>query len=517
MKRQPSETHQDRHLERKFCPGNFAVPDSSGSSVRQAHPAGHDLIQNVLLVDSPQITVPVAQFLRQTGWTVYEASNCGQARALFARHQPEFVIMELLLPLETGFEFCAFLKKSDCRASVMIFTEVSLEEARNLAMWAGADAFLAKPTNPDSLYQKILLTAQRVSFRIQQAEEKGMGGSISFRCKCGKQLRVGSKHAGRAVVCSGCKGLAKCPDSMLETGTLYRSMMEERRGLRSTHIGIECSGCHKIVDPRKCRVRDHYQCYYCQQHLKLSADFLEQWTMFFGDQGQDASVQDFNPLRYVYVQCESCRGLHQYFRDADTPQPCPSCGHQHSLPSIRGVPISRAALASTGRLFEFRFPNGRSSLFLLPSRRKWMIGSSPACAIALQNQPLRPKHCVLKNTFEGPYLLPVDSAAAIMVNGKSVTAPTLLKPGDEVQLSSVRLSLHGTPERLLKRHLSGLLNEISEKQKVVGELEFADPAAKILQYYWELQRLKWIAYHRNQKQLSSESSLIQPIASLDLQ
>jgi len=295
-------------------------------------------------------------------------------------------------------------------------------------------------------------------------------------------------------------------------------MIEERRGLRSSQTGIDCAHCRKTVDPRKCRVRDHYECPYCRTPLRLSADFFAQWLLFFGDQSQEAPVTDFNPLRYVYVQCEHCRNLHQYFRDADNPQPCSSCGQQHSLPSIRGVPISRSALASTGRLFEFRLADGKSKLFLLPSRRKWMVGSSPSCPITLQNQPLKPQHCALKNTFEGPYIFPVDPEGQISVNGNGVASPTLLKPGDEIRLGAVCLSLHGTPERQLRKHLSGLLNDVAEKQKLVGELEFAEPAAKMLQYHWELQRLRWIDYQRTQQNtLSSESSLIQQIGSHDLQ
>ena len=486
------------------------MSDSSGSSVQRVLPQGHDLIKTVVLVDSPHITGPVGQYLRQAGWTVHEASNCGQARGLVARYKPEFVIMELLLPLETGFEFCAFLKKADCRTPVMIFTEVHLEEARNLAMWAGADAFLSKPTDPNHLYLQILKTAERVSFRIQQAE-KGMGGRISFRCKCGKQLQTGSQHAGRAVVCPGCQSLAKCPESMLDSGTLYRSLMDESRGIRSSLTGIECPSCHRIEDPRKCRVRDHYECSHCRQPLKVSADFLEQWLLFFGDRGQDLPVKDFNPLRYVYVQCEKCRSLHQYFHDADTPLPC-SCGHQHSLPSIRGVPISRAALASTGRLFEFRMTDGRSKLILLPSRRKWMVGSASTCPIALPDQPLQPQHCLLRNTPEGPTLIPVDPAGRSSVNGIPAAGLTLLKPGDQIQLGGVQLSLHGTPERLLHRQLSGVLNEVAEHQKVAGELQLAEPAARILQHHWEIQRLRWIDYLRSHAAaMSSESSLIQQV------
>ena len=124
---------------------------------------------------------------------------------------------------------------------------------------------------------------------------------------------------------------------------------------------------------------------------------------------------------------------------------------------------------------------------------------------------------MLKNTFEGPCIIPADPGAQISVNGKDVSVPTLLKPGDQIQLGGVRLSLHGTPERQLRKHMSGLMNQIAEKQKLVGELEFAEPAAMILQYYWELQRLRWIEQQRaKQTSLSSKSSLIQQIQPGDL-
>lgn len=244
---------------------------------------------------------------------------------------------------------------------------------------------------------------------------------------------------------------------------------------------------------------------------------MEQWLLFFSDQSQAGTVAEFSPLRYVFVQCETCHNLHQYFGDSDVPQPCSSCGHQHSLPSIRGVPVSRAALASTGRLFEFRFVEGRSKLFLLPLRRKWMIGSSAECVFALQNQPLAPRHCILRNTPEGPMLLPAAPDAKIAVNGQSVSGPMLLQPGDDIRLGGIQLLLHGTPEKLLRKKLSRILDEVADRRKLTGELELAEPAARILQYHWELQRLKWIDCLRSRgSNASGESSLIQQIDSRDL-
>ncbi len=489
---------------------------SEASGIHTTHD-GQGLIKTVVLIDSPGITGPVSAFLRSFDWTVFEAANCGQARGLISRYKPDCVIMELLLPLETGFEFCAFLKKAECRIAVVIFTEVRLDEARNLAMWAGADAYITKPTDPAHLQQQVVAAAQRVSQRIRKIET-GMAGSISFRCRCGKVMKVGSRHAGRAVVCPACKHLAKCPESLLDSGTLFRSMIEARQGVRSSRTGIACQHCHMIVDPRKCRVRDHYECTRCHKRMTLAEDVFDEWHLFFGDQSAEAPLQEFNPLRYVFVQCENCRILHQYFRNADNPQPCPGCGRLHQLPSIRGVPVSRAALESTGRLFEFLLTDGRRKLFLLPSMRKWMVGSSPNCPIALHDQPLHPQHCALKNTPEGPTLLPVNPSAQSWVNGTLVTERTLLHPGDQIRLGGVELVLHGTPEKQLKRRLAQVLDDATSTEKLIGELELGEPGARVLQYHWELLRLKWIEQIREQQpSYSSESSVIQQISHSDLQ
>ncbi len=478
---------------------------------------GHDLIKTVVLVDHPAITKPVGDFLRSLGYTVHEASNGGQARGFVSRHKPEFIITELLLPLESGFELCAFFKKSECHIPVMILTEVRLEEARNVAMWSGADAFLTKPTDPDRLYRQMIAAAQTVSYRVRAAQN-GLAGSISFRCKCGRAIKVGAKNAGKAIICPGCRHLAKCPESMLDSGTLFKSLMEERRGLQSTHAGIVCPHCRKVVDPSLCRVRDHYECTHCSRQIRISADFVEQWQLFFGDQQTAPPVMEFDPLRNVYVQCESCKTLHKYFRDQDHPQACPSCKHQQSLSSIRGLPVSRAALNSTARLFEFRLPDGRTKLFLLPSRGKWLIGSAPDLPLALQNMPILPKHCFLRNKASGPVIHPMSSEAVITVNTVRITEETTLQPGDHIQLgSSVQLILHGTPPKQLKRNLSSVLTDISDRQQATGELQFAESGAKILQYHWELERLRWIEHLKQQREsAASESSLIHHILPEDL-
>jgi DNA-binding response OmpR family regulator/ribosomal protein S27E len=476
---------------------------------RPASPQGHGLLRSVLLVDAPEITGPVAAFLRSAGMVVYEASNGGQARGLISRYRPDCVILEVLLPLETGFELCAFIKKADGRIPVLMLTEVRLDESRNLAMWSGADAYLTKPTMPDLLLDRMRTAAIRVSERIRRAEAHG-AGLISYRCGCGHTLKVPAKNAGRAIPCPACKHLARCPDSLLDSSTLFRSLAESRRGVRSSRTGITCPDCHWTVDPRRCRVRDHFECPKCQKRLALTDELLEEWPLFFGDAAEEVVVSEFNPLRYVFVKCDGCRNLHSYFDAHEVPQACPVCGHLHTLPSIRGVPVSRAALESTGRLFEFRLTGGRRKLFLLPPSRKWLVGSSPECPIALTGQPLEPRHALLRQSPGGPVLMPVSPQAATYVNGQLVTDRLCLQAGDSIRLGGVDLLLLGTPPADLRK-MSSVLDDVLRREKQVGELELSEPAARILQSHWELQRLRLqeASTPNADAMASAESSIVQ--------
>ena len=57
-------------------------------------------------------------------------------------------------------------------------------------------------------------------------------------------------------------------------------------------------------------------------------------------------------------------------------------------------------------------------------------------------------------------------------------------------------------------------NDIADKQRMEGDLKFPEPAARILQYYWELQRFRWIEHTRSQRELiSSDSSLMEQMSS----
>ena len=69
--------------------------------------------------------------------------------------KPDFVILDLILPGESGFEVCSRMKQANSTIPVLVLTAIDLPEARALADRVGADDYLTKPFDPDELVKRI--------------------------------------------------------------------------------------------------------------------------------------------------------------------------------------------------------------------------------------------------------------------------------------------------------------------------------------------------------------------------
>ena len=83
-------------------------------------------------------------FLKTEGFDVEVALSEGEARKAFDELSPSVVIVELLISGGAGLDLCRFVK----RENGALIVAVSVLECRDLAVAAGADAFLLKPLDP---------------------------------------------------------------------------------------------------------------------------------------------------------------------------------------------------------------------------------------------------------------------------------------------------------------------------------------------------------------------------------
>ena len=162
------------------------------------------LAHHILLVENdPAAADSLKALLELHGYRVQVAKDGGQAHSAFHMRRPDFVITDLILPGENGFELIDRMKRWDETVPVLVLSAISLEDSRLLSGRLGADGYLTKPAVPDNLLAEIKEIAQRVWERTHlgsQEEEK----RIRFNCRCGQKFKVSPVHRGRTLTCPDC-------------------------------------------------------------------------------------------------------------------------------------------------------------------------------------------------------------------------------------------------------------------------------------------------------------------------
>ena len=106
----------------------------------------------VLLAERDPVAADLAQFfLRTEGYEVSLALTVGDAEQQWLDSRPQLAIVELMISGGEGSQLCRRLKQHDAGAVLAI----SVLQARDEALAAGADAFLQKPLDPLELVSTV--------------------------------------------------------------------------------------------------------------------------------------------------------------------------------------------------------------------------------------------------------------------------------------------------------------------------------------------------------------------------
>jgi len=169
--------------------------------------AEYSTAHSILIVeDDAQMATELKAFLTGRGFRITVAKDGGQAQANFTMHRPDFVLLDLILPGESGYEICDRMKQIDEAVPIVVLSVIDMEDSRDLAFRVGANDYLTKPFDPDNLVD----TIHEVSERVWQATHGDVKSSkdadrIRFKCSsCGKRLKVSNVHRGRAMTCPEC-------------------------------------------------------------------------------------------------------------------------------------------------------------------------------------------------------------------------------------------------------------------------------------------------------------------------
>ena len=111
----------------------------------------------ILLVDdNPDLLTLVTDNLRTAGYkSVCTAADCAAARAAFAAHRPDLMILDINLPDGNGFELCKLIKPQHPDTIVIFLTANDQESDQIRGYEVGAVDYITKPFVIGALQRKI--------------------------------------------------------------------------------------------------------------------------------------------------------------------------------------------------------------------------------------------------------------------------------------------------------------------------------------------------------------------------
>ncbi|HBB32501.1 MAG TPA: two-component system response regulator [Cyanobacteria bacterium UBA8803] len=115
-------------------------------------------MMTVLLVeDSLTETQVLTRYLSQAGLRVISVTNGEEAKLKLQLQTPDLVILDVILPGQSGFEICREIKTnaSTQKIPVVICSTKGTDADKLWGSMLGADAYLSKPVNQQELMQII--------------------------------------------------------------------------------------------------------------------------------------------------------------------------------------------------------------------------------------------------------------------------------------------------------------------------------------------------------------------------
>ncbi len=107
--------------------------------------------------DNPQIGELLEAYLEPLNVTVKWAADGDAAIAQVEQHQPDLILLDIMMPKKSGFEVCRLLKDDPRYRDIPIIMVTALNEAGDLerARECGGDDFLSKPVNKIELLARV--------------------------------------------------------------------------------------------------------------------------------------------------------------------------------------------------------------------------------------------------------------------------------------------------------------------------------------------------------------------------
>ena len=132
-----------------------------------------------MIEDDPSISELLQLYLSREGYQVHAAALGGTGVELAREHNPALVVLDLMLPDGSGFDFLKDIR-AFCQAPLIILTAKDAEQDKILGLELGADDYMVKPFSPGELVARARAVQRRVGAQEDAAGAAQVLGGIEL-------------------------------------------------------------------------------------------------------------------------------------------------------------------------------------------------------------------------------------------------------------------------------------------------------------------------------------------------
>ena len=177
--------------------------------------SGQEDAAHILVVDDDaRLRALLQRFLTEQGFRVSTAENAAAARAALADMAFDLLVLDVMMPGETGLELTAALRAEGQEVPILMLTARGAPDDRIAGLEQGVDDYLAKPFDPRELALRIRTILRRAApapaaphslapmqignrwFDIERAELRGPDGIIRLTGGEAALLQALARRAG---------------------------------------------------------------------------------------------------------------------------------------------------------------------------------------------------------------------------------------------------------------------------------------------------------------------------------
>ncbi|MDO6562804.1 response regulator [Amphritea sp. 1_MG-2023] len=116
----------------------------------------------LVVEDEEKLARLLARYLEQAGFSVHQIHNGLEATPWIRQHQPDLVLLDLMLPGADGLDICREVRSFSHVPIIMVTARVE-EIDRLLGLELGADDYICKPYSPREVVARVRAVLRRMS------------------------------------------------------------------------------------------------------------------------------------------------------------------------------------------------------------------------------------------------------------------------------------------------------------------------------------------------------------------